>query len=138
MGIDDESFDDILDESPLPGDGPVPKAARASEGRVQVRPARFAPLRATAESAGQQGIDVLLDVPLLVTVELGRAQLTVKDVLALAKGAIVELNKVAGSPVDVLVNGTPVARGEVVVVDEQFAVRITELATPKLTGLVNA
>ncbi|TAK32911.1 MAG: flagellar motor switch protein FliN [Chloroflexota bacterium] len=131
MGHDDDLFDDTMDESS------APREERSSAGRVQARPARFAPLRPGVEATSQQGIDVLMDVPLLVTVELGRAQLTVKDVLSLAKGAIVELNKVAGGPVDVLVNGTPVARGEVVVVDEQFAVRITELATPKLAGLVS-
>ena len=66
-----------------------------------------------------------------VSVELGRTRMTVRDLLALVPGAIVELDKAAGGPVDVLVNGTLMARGEVVVIDEEFAVRISEIVTPE-------
>ena len=65
-----------------------------------------------------------------VSVELGRTRMTVRELLALTPGAIVELDRAAGSPVDLLVNGTLIARGEVVVVDEEFAVRITEIVSP--------
>lgn len=68
-----------------------------------------------------------MDVQLGVTVELGRTSLPVKEVLQLGPGSVVELEKTAGEPVDILVNGTPVARGEVVVVDDNFGVRVTEL-----------
>jgi flagellar motor switch protein FliN/FliY len=74
---------------------------------------------------------LLRDVELGVSVELGRTRMTVRELLALAPGAIVELDKAAGGPVDVLVNGTLMARGEVVVVDEEFAVRISEIVTPE-------
>lgn len=70
---------------------------------------------------------ILSDVEMTVTAELGRAYMTVRELLALTPGSIVELDRVAGTPIDVLVNGTIVARGEVVVVDEEFGVRITEI-----------
>lgn len=72
-------------------------------------------------------LQLLRDVELGISVELGRTRMTVQDVLGLAPGMVVELDRAAGSPVDVLVNGTLMARGEVVVVDEEFAVRITEV-----------
>ena len=68
-----------------------------------------------------------MDVPLEVTVELGRTSKTIKDILEFAPGTIIELNKIAGESVDVLVNGKNVAKGEVVVIEENFGVRITEI-----------
>ena len=73
------------------------------------------------------GMRILSDVEMTVTAELGRAFMTVRELLSLTPGSIVELDRVAGTPIDVLVNGTVVARGEVVVVDEEFGVRITEI-----------
>jgi flagellar motor switch protein FliN/FliY len=74
-----------------------------------------------------RGIDLILDIPLDVTVELGRVRMLIKDVLALSTGSIVELQRVAGEPVDLLVNGRLVAKGEVVVIDDNFGIRITEI-----------
>ncbi|MEI0518575.1 flagellar motor switch protein FliN [Brachyspira murdochii] len=73
-------------------------------------------------------ISLLMDVTINVTVELGRARLTVREILSLGEGSIIELQKLAGEPVDLLVNGKLIARGEVVVIDECFGVRITEIA----------
>jgi flagellar motor switch protein FliN/FliY len=85
---------------------------------------------ATAASAASSwGIDMLRDVEMEVTCELGRTRMTVRQLLALAPGDVVELDRLAGSPADLLVNGTLLARGEVVVVDESFGVRITEIIT---------
>ena len=72
-----------------------------------------------------------MNVPLRVSVELGRSSMTVEAVLALGPGSVVELNKLAGEPVDVLVNDRLIARGEVVVVDENFGVRVTEVISPR-------
>jgi flagellar motor switch protein FliN/FliY len=72
----------------------------------------------------------LFDIGLKVTVELGRTEMTVRDVLSLGLGSIIELNKVAGEPVDILVNGRPIARGEVVVVDDMFGVRVIDILSP--------
>ena len=75
----------------------------------------------------QENIDLIKDVPLEVTVELGRTSKSIKDILEFAPGTIVELNKIAGEPIDILVNGKNVAKGEVVVIEESFGVRITEI-----------
>ena len=75
----------------------------------------------------KENIDLIMDVPLGVTVELGRTHKSIKDILEFAPGTIIELNKLAGEPIDVLVNGKIVARGEVVVIDENFGIRITEI-----------
>lgn len=101
------------------------------------QPVTFPSLDEVPASPGGSDISLLLDVPLQVTVELGRAQLRIRDVLELVPGSIVELDKLAGGPVDVLVNGKQIARGEVVVIDEEFGVRITDVASQakRLRGL---
>jgi flagellar motor switch protein FliN/FliY len=89
---------------------------------------------ATAASAARSwGIDMLRDVEMEVTCELGRTRMTVRQLLALAPGDVVELDRLAGAPADLLVNGTLLARGEVVVVDESFGLRITEIVTRDAT-----
>lgn len=75
----------------------------------------------------QESIGLIRDVPLEVTVELGRTNKSIAEILDFAPGTIIELDKIAGEPIDVLVNGKFVARGEVVVIDESFAVRVTEI-----------
>ena len=77
-----------------------------------------------------QNLDFILDVPLKVSVELGRAQVVIKDLLQLGQGSVLELDKLAGEPLEVLVNGKLVARGEVVVVNEKFGVRLTDIISP--------
>ena len=85
--------------------------------------------------AAARRLDLLADVEMGVTAELGRTRMTVRDLLALTPGSVVELDRLAGSPVDVLVNGTLVARGEVVVIDEEFGVRISEIIGLETTRL---
>ncbi|MGZ3499451.1 MAG: flagellar motor switch protein FliN [Vulcanimicrobiaceae bacterium] len=75
----------------------------------------------------QQNLDLLMSVPLQVTAELGKCKMSVADVLKLGSGSIIELDRLAGGPVDLLVNNKLVARGEVVAIDENFGVRVTEL-----------
>jgi flagellar motor switch protein FliN/FliY len=88
----------------------------------------FEPMVSQApEPEGNRSLDLLADVEMGVTAELGRTRMTVRELLALTPGSVVELDRTAGSPVDVLVNGTLVARGEVVVIDEEFGVRISEI-----------
>ena len=94
---------------------------------VNVQPASFQAFSNTGVTAGHENIDLIMDVPLEVTVELGRATKSIKDILELAPGTIVELNKIAGEPIDVLVNGKYVAKGEVVVIEESFGIKITEI-----------
>lgn len=95
---------------------------------VNVAPVQFQPFQAMQSPLLQtENIDLLLDVPLEVTVELGRTSKSIREILDFAPGTIVELNRLAGEPVDVLVNGKFVAKGEVVVIEEAFGIRVTEV-----------
>jgi flagellar motor switch protein FliN len=80
----------------------------------------------------QDDLQRLHDVPVELAVEIGRTRMTIGETLALGPGAIVSLNRLAGEPVDLLVNGRPIARGEVVVVDEEFGLRVTEIVSSAL------
>jgi flagellar motor switch protein FliN/FliY len=83
---------------------------------------------APADAAGDSPeLERLYDVPVELAVEIGRTHMTIRETLALGPGSIVTLNKLAGEPVDLLVNGKPIARGEVVVIDEEFGLRVTEV-----------
>jgi flagellar motor switch protein FliN/FliY len=77
-----------------------------------------------------QNLDFILDIPLKVSVELGRSKAVIKDLLQLGQGSVIELDKLAGEPLEVLVNGKLIARGEVVVVNEKFGVRLTDIISP--------
>ena len=96
--------------------------------QVNVQPAQFSAFTGPAGQMFQkENIDLIMDVPLEVTVELGRTTKSIQDILEFAPGTIIELNKIAGEPIDILVNGKYVAKGEVVVIEESFGVRITEI-----------
>ena len=102
---------------------------RPQEPPVDVKPVEFAQFDG-ADFAGSVGnLDLIVDIPVRITVELGRTRKTIGEVLALGPGSVVELNKMAGEPVDVLVNGKLIARGEVVVIDESFGIRVTEVVS---------
>ena len=90
----------------------------------------FDPFNHSSAEGMPRGMDMIMDIPLEVSVELGRVRMLIKDVLALSSGSIVELERIAGEPVDLLVNGRLVARGEVVVIDDNFGIRITEIVSP--------
>ncbi|MDF2635445.1 MAG: CheC, inhibitor of methylation / FliN fusion protein [Pelosinus sp.] len=108
---------------------PAPQTARVAPG-VPVQPVQFAPLTANGIAISDTNLGLIMDVPLQVTVELGRTKKLIKDILDLATGSIIELDKLAGEPVDILVNGKLLAKGEVVVIDENFGVRITDIVSP--------
>lgn len=95
---------------------------------VNVQPAQFQAFTGTEQPVyGQENIGLIMDVPLEVTVELGRTSKSIQEILDFAPGTILELNRIAGEPIDILVNGKYVAKGEVVVIEESFGVRITEI-----------
>ena len=96
---------------------------------MDVKPVEFAQLDGAEFTGSLANIDLIVDIPVRVTVELGRTRKTIGEVLSLGPGSVVELNKMAGEPVDVLVNGKLIARGEVVVIDESFGIRITEVVS---------
>ncbi len=99
-------------------------------GDITANPVQFAPLDKAGNGAGGTNLDLLLGVTLQVTVELGRTKMNIEEILHLGPGSVVELDKLAGEPVDVLVNDKMIARGEVVVLDDRFGVRITDVLPP--------
>ena len=111
------------------GDGAHPMQPHVASN-VPVQSAQFTPLSTVPVQVNDANIGLILDVPLQVNVELGRTKKSIKEILDLTKGSIVELDKLAGEPVDIMVNGKYLAKGEVVVIDENFGVRITEIVSP--------
>jgi flagellar motor switch protein FliN/FliY len=101
-------------------------AQQASPAASQV----FQSLTPAANSGAAHDIDMILDIPVQLTVELGRTRIPIKHILQLAQGSVVELDGMAGEPMDVLVNGCLIAQGEVVVVNEKFGIRLTDIITP--------
>lgn len=99
------------------------------EESVAINPVQFGSLAEDGVKKQSNSIDLLLDVPLRISVELGRATMSIRDVLNLGAGSVIELDKMAGEPVDIMANDRLVARGEVVVVDENFGVRVTDIVT---------
>jgi flagellar motor switch protein FliN/FliY len=87
-------------------------------------------ISASVELGGDVKLDVILDIPVTIAMEIGRTQLSIRTLLQLNQGSIVELDRFAGEPMDVLVNGTLVAHGEVVVVNEKFGIRLTDVISP--------
>ncbi len=83
------------------------------------------------DAAGERNIDMILDIPLEISVELGRTKMAIADLLRLGQGSVIELTKLAGEPLDVMVNGRLVARGEVVVLHDKFGVRLTDIISPR-------
>lgn len=107
----------------------APETLKQDTKPVEVRPAEFVPLDigAMQQDVEPQNFDLIMDVPVRVTVRLGQAFKTIGEILNLSPGSVIELDKMAGDPVDILVNGKLIARGEVVVIDENFGVRVTEI-----------
>jgi flagellar motor switch protein FliN len=90
----------------------------------------FQPFAGSVASGTQNDIDMILDIPVQLTVELGRTKIPIKHILQLAQGSVIELDGLAGEPMDVLVNGYLIAQGEVVVVNDKFGIRLTDIITP--------
>ncbi|AZT89766.1 flagellar motor switch phosphatase FliY [Caldicellulosiruptor changbaiensis] len=107
-----------------------PKKEEKSERVYNVSPVQFESFDEEEERRYPENIELILDVPLEITVELGRTQKLVREILEFSTGSIIELDKLAGEPVDILVNGKVIAKGEVVVIDESFGVRITDIVNP--------
>lgn len=105
----------------------LPPVQQQQSPIVDVRPAEFSPLATKGGGGVSNRIDLVADIPVRVTVELGRTRKNISEVLNMSAGSVIELDKMAGEPVDVLVNGKLIAKGEVVVIDENFGVRVTEI-----------
>jgi flagellar motor switch protein FliN/FliY len=108
-----------------PASAPAPAAAAPAGAQV------FQPLHNTAAgTAGSVDIERILDVPVQLMAEIGRTRITIKNLLQLSQGSVVELDGLAGQPLDVLINGYLIAQGEVVVVNEKYGIRLTDIVTP--------
>ncbi|AKP90905.1 flagellar motor switch protein FliN [Achromobacter ruhlandii] len=111
--------------APAAPPAPAPAAPAAQSAAQSV----FKPLAGSAAGNGTD-IDLIMDVPVQLTVELGRTRLTIKNLLQLGQGSVVELDGLAGEPMDIFVNGYLIAQGEVVVVEDKYGIRLTDIITP--------
>jgi len=128
--IQKENYENKIQKQHKPQKPPTaspPKLQKEKQEKVTISPVQFEVFEEEHTSTDHTSIDLIMDVPLEITVELGRTVKTIKDILEISPGSIVELNKIAGEPVDILVNGKFIAKGEVVVIDDNFGVRITEI-----------
>ena len=124
-------------ETPATDDWAAAMAEQASIDSPAAAPVKRAPTAAFeqfsaagAKAPGANDIDLILDIPVQLTVELGRTKIAIKNLLQLAQGSVVELDGLAGEPMDVFVNGCLIAQGEVVVVNDKFGIRLTDIITP--------
>ena len=103
----------------------------AAEPDTSAEAAQFQELQPEAKGGvGDVNLDAILDVPVTIAMEIGRARINIRNLLQLNQGSVVELDRLAGEPMDVLVNGTLIAQGEVVVVNEKFGIRLTDIVSP--------
>jgi flagellar motor switch protein FliN/FliY len=116
-----------LNEAKPAGNEVASEVAMPSES---VAPAEFAKFAATPPGTASNDLNMILDIPVQLTVELGRTRIPIKHILQLAQGSVVELETQAGEPMDVLVNGFLIAQGEVVVVNDKFGIRLTDIVGP--------
>ena len=123
MAEDTNQEDDPVEDEGI-GEGEGETAVEEQEGGTNEEEGE------KADEDKEANLDLILDIPLSVTVELGRSKMLINDLLQLGQGSVVELTKLVGDPLEVLVNDKLVARGEVVVVNEKFGVRLTDIVTP--------
>ncbi len=105
-------------------------ASEVTTAAESVAPAAFTNFASTGVAGAGNDLNMILDIPVQLTVELGRTRIPIKHILQLAQGSVVELETMAGEPMDVLVNGYLIAQGEVVVVNDKFGIRLTDIVTP--------
>ena len=104
--------------------------AEGEEKQSGTETASFEELKDESASTGNVNMDAILDVPVTISMEIGRTKINIRNLLQLNQGSVVELDRLAGEPMDVLVNGTLIAQGEVVVVNEKFGLRLTDIISP--------
>ena len=123
--------------APQPEPKPAPKPKAAAQPKPEPKPephyerAEFQDLRDEGTPGNEDvNLDVILDIPVTIAMEIGRTRIPIRNLLQLNQGSVVELDRLAGEPLDVLVNGTLIAHGEVVVVNEKFGIRLTDVISP--------
>ena len=118
---DDLGWDDVKEEL---------EATKGGVGKTEVSEVHFNELKNKEQEKGSLDLEFILDIPLTLTVELGRNRLLISEMLQLGQGSVIELTKLAGEPMDIFVNQRLIARGEVVVVNEKYGVRLTDIVSP--------
>ena len=116
----EDAWSEALSEQENTGGG-----ARSAADQV------FKPLENSSAAGAARDLEMVMDIPVKLSVELGRTRITIKQLLELAQGSVIELDGLAGEPMDILINGYLVAQGEVVVIEEKYGIRITEIVTPQ-------
>ncbi|BBI47678.1 flagellar motor switch protein FliN [Vreelandella olivaria] len=115
------------EEEPAASPEPSAKSAKSAKSASDDI---FRPLSPDSGSSQARELEMIMDIPVKLTVELGRTKLTIKQLLELAQGSVIELEGLAGEPMDILINGYLIAQGEVVVIEDKYGIRITEIITP--------
>ncbi len=126
-----DSADQVSDDDWAAAMGEQAATEAAAGATPAAQPAVFEQLGGGMNAPAPQGFDMIMDIPVSLTVELGRTKISIRNLLQLAHGSVVELDGLAGEPMDVLINGTLIAQGEVVVVNEKFGIRLTDIITPQ-------
>ncbi|MBI5268585.1 MAG: flagellar motor switch protein FliN [Burkholderiales bacterium] len=131
MAADQDDMADAWAAALAESKGAGDVASEVAAPAEQVSPAAFTNFSPTGATSGAgNDLNMILDIPVQLTVELGRTRIPIKNILQLAQGSVVELETLAGEPMDVLVNGFLIAQGEVVVVNDKFGIRLTDIVTP--------
>jgi flagellar motor switch protein FliN/FliY len=133
--FEQSSLEDKSDESESSGDMLMADTEKKESGeelahRETAEPSKYETTSGVSVAKESRNIDLILDIPLQVTVELGKTKMLINDLLQLGQGSVIELTKLVGEPLEVLVNDKLVAKGEVVVVNEKFGIRLTDIASP--------
>jgi flagellar motor switch protein FliN/FliY len=114
-------WDDVKEEMEL---------SRTKVPKTEISEAKFTEIANAAKPGPDMGLDFILDIPLTLTVELGRSRMLINELLQLGQGSVIELSKLAGEPMDIYINQRLIARGEVVVINEKFGIRLTDIVSP--------
>lgn len=123
--------DDDIDQDSMADDWAAAMAEQAEIDEAGANPVAFEELvDSPTKPTGNPDLDVILDIPVSISMEVGRTSITIRNLLQLNQGSVIELDRLAGEPLDVLVNGTLIAHGEVVVVNEKFGIRMTDVISP--------
>lgn len=124
--------DDDIDQDAMADDWAAAMAEQADVDEAMAHAVSFDELKneVTKQAPGSPDLDVILDIPVSISMEVGRTSITIRNLLQLNQGSVIELDRLAGEPLDVLVNGTLIAHGEVVVVNEKFGIRMTDVISP--------
>ncbi|MFC3115381.1 flagellar motor switch protein FliN [Cellvibrio fontiphilus] len=123
---------DDIDQDSMADDWAAAMAEQAEVDEAMANAVSFDELKSEAikQTPGSPDLDVILDIPVSISMEVGRTSITIRNLLQLNQGSVIELDRLAGEPLDVLVNGTLIAHGEVVVVNEKFGIRMTDVISP--------